>query len=135
MTPEAIVNTMLSNDRFSNWLGIRILAVEAGYCKATLTISEEMLNGMQLSHGGITYSLSDSVFAFASNARGNKAVSIETSISHLRPTYVGDQLTAETEEVSFGKRTAIYTVTVTNQDGKKVALFKGTAFRTEEIWQ
>ena len=134
MTPKAIVETMLSKDQFSNWLGIEILAIEAGYCKAQMTVTNEMLNGMYLTHGGISYSLSDSIFAFASNAHGIKAVSIETSISHMRPTTDGDILTAETEEIHFGTKNAIYLVTITNQEGKKISLFKGTAFRTGEAW-
>ena len=134
MTPREIVETMLREDHFSKWLGLTLIHIDQGYCKAHLTITKDMLNGMQMTHGGISYSLADSVLAFAANSRGQKAVSIETSISHLRPTFAGDQLNAEATEVHLGKTTAIYHVTVSNQEGKNVALLKGTVHRSSEDW-
>ncbi len=135
MTPSEIVDKMLQNDRFSNWLGIEVNKIELGYCRAKMAITADMLNGMNIAHGGISFSFADSVFAFASNSHGQKAVSIETSISHLRPSKVGDHLFAEAIELHLGKTTSIYEVTIINQDNKKVALFKGTAFRTTEKWE
>ena len=66
-----------------------------------MTIREEMTNGFKIAHGGITFSFADSAFAFASNSRGRKAVSIETSISHTKPLKIGDIITAIAEEQSL----------------------------------
>jgi acyl-CoA thioesterase len=93
-----------------------------------------MLNGFEILHGGITYSLSDSALAFASNSYGYKCVSIESSISHLRPVKIGDVLTAHTKEINRGKTIGVYEVTILNQDNKKVSHFKGTAHISQEIW-
>lgn len=125
---------MYSSDWFSQWLGIERLEVKAGKCVLRMKVQKEMLNGFAIAHGGITYSLADSALAFASNSRGIKAVSIETSISHIGPVKEGDVLTAVAEEIDFRNRVAVYHVTISNQNNKKVALFKGTVFRTGKEW-
>ncbi len=135
-TPSDIVKTrMYENDAFSKWLGIEILDISQGYAKVNMIVREEMTNGFKIAHGGISYSLADSAFAFASNSWGEQAVSIETSISHTRPVNIGDVLTAETSLENRSKRLAIYNVRVTNQDNKVVALFKGTVFHTGKEWE
>jgi acyl-CoA thioesterase len=93
-----------------------------------------MLNGFDILHGGITYSLADSALAFASNSHGRMAVSIETSISHIESCVVGDVLTAVAEEANCRNTVGIYQVTVTNQNNTTVALFKGTVYRTKKQW-
>ena len=134
-TPTDIVKTgMYDNDAFSKWLGIELLEISQGYAKVNLTVRANMTNGFQIAHGGISYSLADSAFAFASNSWGEHAVSIETSISHTRPVLIGDVLIAETSMENRSKRLSIYNVKVTNQDKKVVALFKGTVFHTGKKW-
>ena len=135
-TPNEIVQTgMYENDAFSKWLGIELINISRGYAKIKMTVREEMTNGFKIAHGGITYSLADSAFAFASNSWGEQAVSIETSISNTKPVQIDDVLTAETSMKNKSKRLAIYNVTVTNQDEKVVALFKGTVFHTGKKWK
>ena len=79
---EKIVDTMYQIDAFSQWLGIEIIDVSEGFCQLKMTLRKEMLNGFQIAHGGIAYSLADSALAFASNSHGRKSLSVETSISH-----------------------------------------------------
>ena len=134
-TPHEIVSHMLNQDTFSNWLGIEVLEVRAGYCKEQITIRNEMLNGFHIAHGGIAYSLADSALAFASNTYGIQCVSIETSISHVLKVELNDVLIAEGMEVYRGKKTAIYEVRVQNQNNDLVALFKGTVFITQKEWE
>lgn len=129
-----VVARMFEHDPFSRWLGIERITVSAGRCVLRLQVREEMLNGFAIAHGGITYSLADSCLAFASNAHGIKAVSIETSISHTRTVRAGDVLTATSEELSRGRRIGIYSIRIDDQHGKTVALFKGTVFITGDPW-
>lgn len=129
-----IVNKMYENDAFSKWLGIELLEIATGRCVLRMTVRPEMVNGFGITHGGITFSFADSAFAFASNSQGRKAVSVETSISHLKPTRIGDILIARAEEDHLGNRMGFYRVRVENQEGEKVALFKGTVYRKGEEW-
>jgi acyl-CoA thioesterase len=124
----------LENDAFSQWLDVKVVSIGLGSCTLRATIHGQMLNGFNILHGGISYSLADSALAFASNSYGFKCVSIDTSISHLRPARVGDTLMATAIERHRGKTVGIYEVTVTNQDGKSIVLFKGTVHISKDIW-
>jgi len=129
-----IVDNMYQNDAFSQWLGIERLVVQPGSCVLRMTVREEMLNGFRISHGGIAYSFADSALAFASNSRGNHAVSVETSISHTAPLHAGDVITATATEEHLGHKIAIYRVEVVNQHNHRIAIFKGTVYRTSKTW-
>lgn len=83
-SPAEIVQLMLEKDSFSNWLGIEVLLIEENVCRLCCTIKSDMLNGFEIAHGGISYSLADSCLAFAANSCGYQCVSIETSIRHLK---------------------------------------------------
>jgi len=129
-----IVNQMYNNDSFSKWLGIEVLEAMPGECKLQMIIREEMCNGFGVAHGGITYSLADSALAFASNAHGRISMSIETSVSHLSKVALGDKLTAMTKEIHLNHKVGVYGIKVVNQDGVKVADFKGTVYRSSKEW-
>ena len=135
MNPKDIVAKMYDNDPFSQWLGIEVEHMDVGTCTLSMTVRKEMLNGFDIVHGGITYSLADSALAFASNGHGRKAVSVETSISHTEACKEGDVLTTHTEEMSLSKKIGIYQITITNQHNKTVALFKGTVYITDKNWE
>jgi len=136
LDPSVIVHDrMYKLDAFSQWLGIEVEEVKKGYCMVSMTVREEMLNGFKIAHGGITYSLADSAFAFASNSYGNHAVSIETNISHTQKVKAGDTLIAIAQVLHRGNKTAIYRVDVKNSTGEIVALFKGTVYHLHSEWE
>ena len=132
--PQKIINKMFDQDAFSQWLGIKIVEVSEGNCQLQMPVRSEMLNGFQIAHGGIAYSLADSALAFASNSHGRKSLSVETSISHTVSVKEGNVLTAATEELSLSDKMGVYLITITNQDNQKVAYFKGTVYRTSKEW-
>lgn len=134
-TPEKIVDRMYKQDAFSQWLGIERVAIGPGSCTLKMNIREEMTNGFGIAHGGIAYSLADSALAFASNAQGQHALSIETSISHTLPLRAGDALTATATEEQLSRRIGIYRVEVRRADGQLAALFKGTVYRKSQAWE
>lgn len=130
----AIIDAMMSKDYFSQWLGIERLEERDGFCKIRMTVRPEMCNGFEIAHGGISYSLADSALPFASNSHGRQAVSVETSISHIKPLRTGDVITATAEEKSRSNKIAVYDVRVEKENGELAALFKGTVFRKETEW-
>jgi acyl-CoA thioesterase len=129
-----VVEKMMSGDAFSQWLGIEVLEITTSFCKLQLKVREEMTNGFDIAHGGIAYSLADSCLAFAANSDGIQAVSIETSISHTKKVTSGDKLTATSKQINKNSKTALYYITIINQNNQEVAHFKGTVFRTEKEW-
>lgn len=133
-TPSEIVQLMMQNDAFSQWLGVEVLLIEQGKCSLKCTVKSEMLNGFLIAHGGISYSLGDTTLAFAANSHGQHCVSVETSISHLGKVSLGDELTSVAKEIYRGKKTGVYEVDIFNQDQQLIAHFKGTVFVGEKEW-
>ena len=131
---QQIVNHMMKNDAFSQWLGIQVVSNTAGSAVLEMTVREEMTNGFNIAHGGITYSLADSALAFASNGGGKQSLSIETSIHHIEKVLAGDVISARASLVSETHKTAIYQIDITNNSGERVAWFKGTVYRTSKEW-
>ncbi|MDZ7660648.1 hydroxyphenylacetyl-CoA thioesterase PaaI [Fodinibius sp.] len=129
---EKVVDKMMADDAFSQWLGIDVVEVNPGFAKLQMKVRKEMVNGFNVSHGGIAFSLADSALAFASNSYGRIAVAMENNISFMKKVVAGDTLTAETEELSIGRRIGVYNISITNQNADQVALFRGTVFRTQE---
>lgn len=127
---EARAERMFADDRASRWLGMDVEVRRAGHAIARLTVSDDMTNGFGVCHGGIVFSLADTAFAFACNGGDNVTVAAAAGIDFLRPAYEGDRLTAEAKERHRGGRAGVYDVTVSNQDGEPIALFRGRAHAT-----
>ena len=127
-----VVDFMMKHDLFSQWLGIEVIAINEGYSKIKMIIRKEMINGLGIIHGGVTFSMADSAFAFACNNRNVLSVALDTSINFLKPVHVDDILTAEAKELHNGKSTGLYHITITNQHDHTVAFFKGTCYRTQK---
>lgn len=130
--PADVVNQMMKDDLFSQWLGIQVVEIKEGYSKIKMTVRKEMINGLGVIHGGIAFSLADSAFAFACNNRNILSVALDTSINFLKPVHPGDELMAEAKEIHNGKSTGLYHVVISNQLHHVVAMFKGTCFRTNK---
>jgi acyl-CoA thioesterase len=125
-----VVEKMMQDDLFSQWLQIKIIVIREGYSKIKMALRDEMINGFNVIHGGIIFSLADSAFAFACNNRNNLSMALDVSISFNKAAKPGDTLIAEAKEIHNGRSTGLYIITITNQSNDHVALFKGTCFRT-----
>lgn len=130
---QKVVEKMIKNDFFSQWMGVELLEVKDGYSKIKITIRKEMMNGLGIAHGGITFALADSAFAFACNSDGKLTVALDISISFPKSVKEGDTLIAEAKKVKKTKRTGLYLIEVKNQYDELVALFKGTCYKTQKI--
>lgn len=132
ISAKEVIDHLLSNDRFSAWLGIEVLALSEGTCKISMVIRDEMLNGFDIVHGGITFAFADSALAISSNGYNKISVALETSMSFTAPAKSGDQLTAEATEISRTNKIGVYNIVITNQDRVTVGIFKGTVYRTSK---
>jgi acyl-CoA thioesterase len=126
---ELAARTMYDNDPASQALGARLVFVAPGEARMAMTVRGDMLNGHKTCHGGFIFALADSTFAFACNSRNLATVASGCSIDYLAPGFEGDVLTAHAIEYSLAGRTGVYDVHVTNQDGKRIAIFRGRSYR------
>ncbi|MBY4894736.1 hydroxyphenylacetyl-CoA thioesterase PaaI [Rhodobacteraceae bacterium N5(2021)] len=118
---------MWEGDRASTWVGMEITHIDEGTATLSLRIREDHCNGHGIGHGGVTFMLADSAFAFACNSRNAATVAQHNTISFLAPVRLGDTLTATAVETTLKGRSGITDVTVTNQTGDTVALFRGAS--------
>ena len=129
MTPDEIArrsaDAMWAGDRASQALGMTLDAVGPGTATLRMTVREDMLNGHDIGHGGLTFTLADSAFAFACNGYNQRTVGHQASITYLAPGRLGERLTAVAREVYRAERYGIYDVHVTNGRGEPVAEFRG----------
>ncbi len=126
---ELAASAMYGNDPASQALGVKLLSVAPGRASMSMTVRADMLNGHKTCHGGFIFALADSTFAFACNSRNLATVASGCSIDYLAPSFEGDVLTACANEYSLAGRTGVYDVEVCNQDGKRIAIFRGRSYR------
>ena len=126
---ERVADEMFARDSASQSLGMQVKAVRPGYARLTLIVRPDMLNGHAICHGGVIFSLADSAFAFACNSHNQNTVASGCSIDFLAPAKAGDELSAEALERALLGRIGVYDVTVTNSEGRPIALFRGRSYR------
>ena len=122
---KAAAEVMWRDDRASKWLGMKLEEVRAGYARMSMRVTDNMVNGHDLCHGGFIFTLADSTFAFACNSHNQRALAAGCSIEFLAPAFLRDVLTAEGVEQALAGRSGIYDMRVTNQRGDAIALFRG----------
>jgi len=134
MTPDEVAHgsadAMWAEDHASRALGMSIDAVGPGSATLRMTVRRDMVNGHAIGHGGYTFTLADSAFAFACNSYNRVTVAAGAEIRFRAPTRLGDVLTATATERQRAGRDGTYDISVSNAAGTVVATFVG---RSKEI--
>jgi acyl-CoA thioesterase len=108
-----------------DFVQMELLACEPGRAVMRMRVRAPMLNGHQICHGGLIFTLADSTFAFACNSHNKVTVAAGCSIEFLKPAHLDDVLTCEGVEQLLQGRHGIYDMKVSNQRGEVVAMFRG----------
>jgi acyl-CoA thioesterase len=128
---ERSAQALYRRDRASQALGMRLVEVRPGRARVVMTVRPDMVNGHDVCHGGIVFALADSAFAFACNSYNESTVAAAAAIDFLAAAHAGDELTAEASELWRTKRNGIYEISVRNQRGERIALFRGRSYRID----
>lgn len=118
---------MWADDKASQGMGMEILEVGPGVARLSMLVTERMVNGHGICHGGFIFTLADSAFAFACNSHGQPAVAQHCAITFIAPGKLGMRLSAEGRERQRGERSGIYDVTVRDENGAVIAEFRGNS--------
>ncbi len=121
----AAAKAMWDEDHASKWLGMKLEEVRPGYARMSMRVTQHMVNGHDLCHGGFIFTLADSAFAYACNSHNQRAVAAGCAIEFLAPARLGDELIAEGVELALSGRNGVYDMRVINQEGKLIAVFRG----------
>lgn len=116
---------MQPRDRAGRLVGYELEGVGSGWATVTMAVRDEHLNGLDVCHGGLIFTLADTAMAYASNSHGQDAFAVAASIDFLAPGRAGSVLRAEATETFRRGRTALYEIVVTADDGTAVARFHG----------
>ena len=122
---ERCGEAMWNDDNASHALGIEMAVTGVGTANARMVIRDDMVNGLDVCHGGLVFALADTAFAFACNAYNNQSFAASCQIEFMRPAKLGDELLAIASEDYRGRRSGYYTVKIQNQRDEAVALFRG----------
>lgn len=122
---------MHARDPAPQALGIKMLEMRPGMVRLSMTVRPDMLNFHATCHGGIIYALADSAFGYTCNSHNKITVAQHCSITYLAPAKAGDVLIATAEERHRASRTGITDITVTDQDGRLIAIFRGHSYQLQ----
>ena len=123
---QAVGAAMFAADRASrDFMQMELICCEPGRAVMRMVVRESMLNGHNICHGGLIFTLADSTFAFACNSRNLATVAAGCSIEFLKPAQRGDMLTCEGVEQTLQGRHGIYDMKVSNQHAEVIAMFRG----------
>ena len=129
---QRVGRAMFAGDRASQALGMVLDDVAPGRARMRMTVRDDMINGHDICHGGLIFTLADSTFAFACNARNQVTVAAGADIAFLSPARKGETLIAVAQERAGTGRSGIYDVEVVEAaSGRLVALFRGRSRRIE----
>ena len=126
---ELAGKTMYERAPASQALGMKLDEIRPGYARMSMRVRADMLNGHATCHGGFIFMLADSAFAFSCNSHNFNTVGAGCTIDYLAPGREGDLLIAEAVEQALAGKTGVYDVTVKNEEGRTIALFRGKSHR------
>tara|TARA_R110002167_G_scaffold100350_1_gene262090 strand:+ start:122 stop:439 length:318 start_codon:yes stop_codon:yes gene_type:complete len=93
-----------------------------------MQVEEDHLNFNGSCHGGAIFSLADCAFGVSSNSHGVMAAGIDAHIVYQAAAYVGEILTARSQEVSRSRKIASYQIAVESDRNGLIASFTGTVY-------
>lgn len=128
---EAVGRAMYRRDSASQLLGMTLDSIAPGRAQMRMRVRPDMCNGHGICHGGLIFTLADSAFAYACNSYNINTVALGCTIDFMAAGKDGDLLTAVGEMRQQGSRTGLYDITVTNQDGQTIAVFRGKSYRVK----
>lgn len=119
---------MVSEEPFAKLMHIRLIEVNDGYALCEMEYTDRMTNIHGMSHGGAIFSLIDEAFEISANSHGTVAVALNMNITYIKPPKKNSLLRARSAEISKGRKTALYQITVEDGEGL-VAICQALAYR------
>jgi acyl-CoA thioesterase len=118
---KRIFDKVNSEDTFARLIGIKLIELQPGFARTTLSITDETINIYQMAHGGALYSLADQACEAAGNSFGDPAVALQHSIHFLKAGKSGDLLEATAKVAHQSNRIGLIEFEVRNQAGLLLA--------------
>ncbi len=118
---EKILKHRLHADGAVAHMGIEIKDLELGWARAEMKYSESQVNPIGSVHGGLIFSLADSVAGTAACTHGNLVTTSTGNIYFLHPAISPKTLIAEAQEMKAGRNLLTYDVKIKTETGRLIA--------------
>jgi acyl-CoA thioesterase len=126
---ERVIARMYELDRVAPGLGVLIDEVRPRYARLHMTVRDDMLNAVEICHGGVIFTFADCAFAYACNSENKRNLATHCSISFAAAARPGEELTAVAKECIHQGRIGVYDITVTGDAGRVIAVFRGQSYQ------
>ena len=98
-----------------------LVELNSGFARATLAVTDAMVNIYKMAHGGVLFSLADLACEAAGNSFGEPAVALQLNMHFLAPGKSGDLLEATAKVAQRSTRIGLIEFEVKNQEGNLLA--------------
>ena len=112
-------SSLVNDSGFAQEVGIRLTRLEPGYTEGTLLMEEKHKNPLNNAHGGVLYTLCDTISGVAGASYGGGGATVQSSVSFLRPA-TGGLLTCRARVRKDGRKLIWVDCSVTGEDGKEL---------------
>ncbi|MBI5605298.1 MAG: hotdog fold thioesterase [Deltaproteobacteria bacterium] len=123
------ISHRVAQEPFAKKFKLKLVDLNEGYSKVTMTFTPDMENIFGMAHGGAIFALIDEAFQTACNAYGTLAVALNMNITYVSSPAPGSTLTAEAREFSRTNKTANYDIKVQDEQGNLIASSQALAYR------
>ncbi len=109
------------NTGFIREIGLNVTEIREGYAKGEVVLQPMHGNPIGSVHGGLIFSIADTVGGTAATSRGRFVTTVSGNINYLRPAMDCEKLIGESIEIKIGKNMCVYDVMITNETGAEIA--------------
>ena len=132
MDYEELRQLRKDHDLFPNELGVEITKISAGHAEGELVIRPDHMNVINAVHGGVLFSLADTVCGNAAASYGIAMTTISATINFLNPALNTEKLFAKADEIKHGRKICFYDVDIHDEKGRLIAQGTSTFFALDE---
>ncbi|MBQ1922390.1 MAG: PaaI family thioesterase [Lachnospiraceae bacterium] len=110
---------LVNGTGFARDVGITLTKLGPGCAEGTLMLTEKHKNPLNNAHGGVLYTLCDTISGVAGASYGGGGATVQSSVSFLRPAVSG-LLTCRASVRKDGKKLIWVDCAVTSEEGKEL---------------
>lgn len=120
---------------FSNHLNMKTIKMEEGYAEGELKIKPEHYNAQGILHGGLLFTMADSIGGSAARTTGKEVVTVNSTMEFLSPGENVETLYAYAKALSMGNRIMRFRVELYDQRKKLLAEGNFTYYTTGNVFE
>ena len=127
MNYEEFIKNYHGFSPFADNIGLKLTALSDGHCEGEVPVTPALFNPIGTIHGGVYYTLADTVGGCAARTRGQIPTTIEGKLNHIRAATSKDK-----KLIAKGDVLIVSSVLITNDSGQTLAAGLFTFFALDK---